>query len=69
MAGLRLGVEAAVRKAVFVEGLAADLALEEKGEHRATARDVLDYLPRAVGMDLLGLSVALKERYRGARIV
>ncbi|MBW2286012.1 MAG: NAD(P)H-hydrate dehydratase [Deltaproteobacteria bacterium] len=65
MFGLGLPIGDAVRKGVFVHGLAGDLAAEETGADGITAQTILDALPKAMKADREGLP----GRFYGVRVV
>ncbi len=63
MLGQGLPFEQAVRKGVFLHGMAGDLAAEAKGEEGMTSQDVLEFLPAALKADREGLPPARWSRY------
>ncbi|MFH1852257.1 MAG: NAD(P)H-hydrate dehydratase [Candidatus Neomarinimicrobiota bacterium] len=64
MYGLGLPLIEAVRKGVFIHGLAGDLAAWDHGEDGITASDIMDCLPWAVQCDRTRLPEELEKKYR-----
>lgn len=69
MVGQGLTLIDAVKKGVFVHGVAGDLAAAELGEDGITAQNLLNALPQAVRSDRQGLPAFLQPRYAGVQVV
>ncbi len=69
MCGLGLNVRNAVRKGVFLHGLAGDLAALDWGEDGMTAQTILDYLPLAIKADREGQEEAFRRLYEGPEVI
>jgi NAD(P)H-hydrate epimerase len=69
MVGLGLPLDAAVAKAVFLHGVAGDLAAASRGADGMTAVDILEHLPAALAADRSGFDERMRRRYEGAERV
>ena len=69
MFGLGLSVYDAVKKGVFIHGLAGDLAANDKGPDGTTAQDILDYIPLALKTDRKKFTDHFYERYFGLPVI
>jgi NAD(P)H-hydrate epimerase len=69
MFGMGMPLPDAVKKGVFIHGLAADLAALVNGEDGITAEDILGYLPHAVQSDRVGFPKELEDKYRGVQLI
>jgi NAD(P)H-hydrate epimerase len=69
MYGLGLPLLEAVRKGVFLHGLAGDLAAADKGQDGITAQDILDFLPYALKGDREAPGEGLAKKCYGPEVV
>jgi len=66
---LGLPFKDAVRKAVFIHGVAGDIAAGLKGEDGITAGDILECLPAAVKLDRESKEGDIERRYLGPWVI
>jgi NAD(P)H-hydrate epimerase len=69
MHALGLTIEAAVCKGVFIHGVAGDVAAMELGEDGLVAKDIAEFLPKALRLDRWGYPTKLSKKYNQPIIV
>jgi NAD(P)H-hydrate epimerase len=66
---LGLNLSQAVRKGVFMHGLAGDMAADSIGKDGVTAQSLLETLPAAMKLDREGRAISYKDHYRGPQVI